>query len=64
VGNQAYNQKLSEERAEAVKEYLLNVGTAEERLSSKGYGYTRPVATNETAKGRAQDRRVELTPMP
>ena len=63
VGDKAYNERLSENRAKAVKEYLLNAGISEERLTSKGYGYAKPVASNETAKGRAQNRRVELTPI-
>ncbi len=63
VGGQAYNQRLSEQRAKAVKEYLLSVGIDENRLTSKGYGYAKPIASNETAQGRAQNRRVELTPI-
>lgn len=63
VGKAAYNQGLSEDRAQTVEDYLLKVGIAQERLSSKGFGLTRPAASNETAKGRAQNRRVELTPV-
>ena len=60
-GNDAYNQDLSDRRAASVKAYLVSKGIAESRLSSKGYGETTPVADNNTAKGRAQNRRVEMT---
>lgn len=59
-GKDAYNQKLSEGRAAAVMEYLVSRGVAKDRLSSKGFGETQPIATNETAEGRALNRRVEL----
>jgi OmpA-OmpF porin, OOP family len=55
-----HNQELSERRANAVKKYLEGAGIAATRLSPVGYGATRPVASNETALGRAQNRRVEL----
>jgi outer membrane protein OmpA-like peptidoglycan-associated protein len=58
-----HNQQLSERRAKAVRAYLESVGVAPGRLSSAGFGATRPVAPNETAIGRAQNRRVELTKM-
>lgn len=55
----AYNQKLSERRANSVKEYLIkNFGIAAERLSSKGYGEDRPIATNKTKAGKAKNRRM------
>ncbi len=60
-GNDDYNMNLSEKRAAAVRQYLINNGVSADRLQSKGYGETRPVATNATAKGRAQNRRVEFT---
>lgn len=60
-GGSALNQKLSEGRAKAVREYLVGKGVAAERLAAKGYGETRPVADNSTAKGREANRRVELT---
>jgi outer membrane protein OmpA-like peptidoglycan-associated protein len=55
-----YNIWLSQARAEAVRAYLIERGVAADRLVAKGYGFTRPVATNATAAGRARNRRVEL----
>lgn len=55
-----HNQELSERRANAVRRYLENADVSADRLSAVGYGATRPVAANETALGRAQNRRVEL----
>lgn len=60
VGNQAANQKLSNERAESVKAYLLGKGLATARLESKGFGDTKPVGDNGSAEGRAQNRRVQI----
>lgn len=60
VGGADYNQKLSEKRAAAVKDYLVKAGIDVTRLSSSGYGMSKPVATNQSAFGRAQNRRVEL----
>jgi outer membrane protein OmpA-like peptidoglycan-associated protein len=57
----AHNQDLSERRAAAVKTYLVAAGIDGARLSSAGFGATRPVAANDTALGRSQNRRVELT---
>lgn len=59
-GADAYNQKLSERRAQAVRKYLINRGVSGDRLTARGYGETEPVADNATAAGRAQNRRVEL----
>jgi outer membrane protein OmpA-like peptidoglycan-associated protein len=61
VGGQAYNMDLSERRARAVVTALLSRGIARDRLTSAGYGFGRPVATNATALGRAKNRRVEFT---
>ncbi|MFZ1452386.1 MAG: OmpA family protein, partial [Ferruginibacter sp.] len=60
-GKDEYNQDLSDRRAASVKAYLVSKGIAEGRLSSAGYGETKPVADNNTAKGRASNRRVEMT---
>jgi OmpA-OmpF porin, OOP family len=59
-GDPAKNQLLSENRAAAVKAYLVSKGIDESRLVSTGYGMDKPVADNKTATGRAQNRRVEL----
>jgi outer membrane protein OmpA-like peptidoglycan-associated protein len=60
IGSQKYNQKLSEQRAESVKKYLVSHGIAASRIQTIGYGKTKPVASNDTEDGRAQNRRVEL----
>jgi OOP family OmpA-OmpF porin len=60
IGSDAYNEQLSVRRADAVFRYLVNHGVAPERLHVVGYGETRPVASNDTESGRAQNRRVEL----
>ena len=60
VGSDAYNQKLSERRANSVRTYLTNKGINPSLLDSVGYGESRPVATNDTAEGRAKNRRVEF----
>lgn len=60
IGTAAYNQRLSEKRASVVKDYLVKKGTDEKRLSTKGYGFDRPIASNDTEQGRARNRRVEI----
>jgi len=55
------NQVLSENRAKAVKDYLISKGIAESRLTFTGYGDAKPVADNATAAGRAKNRRTEMT---
>ncbi len=60
VGTDEYNQKLSERRGTAVRDYLTEAGMAGSSVSSKGFGETMPVASNDTAQGRQQNRRVEL----
>jgi len=60
VGAEAYNQSLSERRANAVKDYLAGKGVDSSRLSAAGFGESNPVASNDTADGRALNRRVEL----
>ena len=59
-GPEAYNQALSEQRAENVMKFLLEKGIAAGRLSAAGFGMTRPIADNETAAGRKKNRRVDL----
>ena len=59
-GKDAMNQKLSEDRAGAVKNYLIENGIAADRLTSTGYGESKPIDTNKTAKGKANNRRVEV----
>jgi outer membrane protein OmpA-like peptidoglycan-associated protein len=60
-GSDTYNQKLSEGRAAAVVKYLASQGIKPERMQAVGYGESRPVDTNQTEAGRAQNRRVEFT---
>ena len=60
VGGDDYNQKLSEKRADSVREYLVSNGIATANIEAHGYGKDRPVATNDTAAGRQQNRRVEM----
>ena len=59
-GGAAYNDRLSEERANAVRQYLIDAGIAADRMTTKGYGETRPVASNDTDEGRQRNRRTEL----
>ncbi len=60
-GNDDFNQSLSQRRAIAVREYLLaNMAMSADRVSAVGYGESRPVASNETAEGRAQNRRIDV----
>jgi OOP family OmpA-OmpF porin len=60
VGTDAYNQKLSIRRAEAVKAYLTSAGIDANRVYTEGKGEKQPVADNKTAEGRAKNRRVEI----
>jgi len=60
IGGEAYNEKLSLRRAEAVREYLAAQGIDPNRMQVRGLGEAQPVASNDTAEGRAQNRRVEL----
>jgi len=60
VGGDAYNQKLSVSRAEAVKAYLVSKGIEKNRVYTEGKGEKQPVADNKTAEGRAKNRRVEI----
>ena len=60
TGNAAKNLQLSKDRAAAVKDYLIAKGISANRLSSEGYGITKPIASNKTVEGRAENRRVEI----
>ncbi|MFN5348314.1 MAG: outer membrane protein OmpA [Polaromonas sp.] len=60
VGGDAYNQKLSVRRSEAVKAYLVSKGIEKNRVYTEGKGEKQPVADNKTAEGRAKNRRVEI----
>jgi outer membrane protein OmpA-like peptidoglycan-associated protein len=60
VGSDAYNMKLSRRRAEAVKAYLVKRGIAADRVHVQAHGEADPVASNKTAEGRAENRRVEI----
>ena len=62
IGGVEYNLKLSDRRASAVVDYLVKAGIPPSQLIPHGYGKTDFVATNKTAEGRAQNRRVELVP--
>lgn len=60
TGNPEANQRLSEDRANSVKNYLLSKGLSESRIESKGFGQSQPIADNSTSSGRAQNRRVQI----
>jgi len=60
TGSASHNQALSERRASSVAAYLVGQGVDGRRLATRGFGDTRPIATNATAEGRAQNRRVEI----
>lgn len=60
VGNADANQKLSEERANSVKSYLISKGLLTSRIEAKGFGQTKPIADNKTAEGKAKNRRVQI----
>jgi OOP family OmpA-OmpF porin len=60
VGDDAYNQQLSEQRAESVREYLVKAGVDPSKMVTVGAGETMPIASNRTDEGRAENRRVEV----
>lgn len=64
TGSDAYNQSLSERRADSVASYLTSRGIESARLEALGYGETQPIADNATVEGRAQNRRVEIKIVP
>jgi len=59
-GNSVYNRKLSQQRADAVRRYLIGKAIAADRMTAKGYGEDKPIADNHTQAGRAENRRVEI----
>ncbi len=61
VGSNESNQRLSERRANAVKNLLVHNGVSSDRIVAQGYGETQPIASNDTAAGRQQNRRVKIT---
>jgi outer membrane protein OmpA-like peptidoglycan-associated protein len=63
-GNKDHNLELSARRAEAVRTYLVSQGVNSSRISSQGLGFSRPIAPNKTAEGRANNRRVEIVVQP
>ena len=60
VGSDQYNMRLSERRAQAVKKYLVAEGIAADRIQTRSFGESKPVVSNSTAQGRAENRRVEV----
>ena len=64
TGSAAHNQALSERRAQSVANYLAGRGVDPRRMSAVGYGFTRPIASNDTEIGRAENRRVEIAISP
>ncbi len=64
TGSASYNQDLSLNRAQSVTSYLSRSGVSASRLQPVGYGFSRPIATNDTSEGRAQNRRVEILILP
>ncbi len=64
TGSAAYNQALSERRADAVAAELIGAGVSGRRVIAEGRGFSQPIASNATESGRAQNRRVEITIRP
>jgi OOP family OmpA-OmpF porin len=60
IGSEAYNMRLGQRRADSVKEYLVSQGIESSRISTQSFGKSNPVASNDTAEGRAENRRVEI----
>ena len=64
TGSDAYNQSLSERRAQSVSDYLSARGVARARIGLRGYGESQPIASNDTESGRSENRRVEIKVVP
>ncbi|HEY4713612.1 MAG TPA: OmpA family protein, partial [Aquirhabdus sp.] len=64
VGAVAYNQQLSQDRANSVANYLIRQGVPSSRVQASGYGMSNPIASNATEQGRSQNRRVEISVNP
>jgi len=64
TGSEAYNQQLSERRANSVAAYLESRGVQSARIGTRGFGETQPIAPNDTEEGRAANRRVEIRVVP
>ena len=62
AGEDNYNQRLSEKRAQSVYDYLVSMGISASRLTYKGFGATKPVAPNDSEEGRKLNRRTEIVP--
>jgi outer membrane protein OmpA-like peptidoglycan-associated protein len=60
IGSDEFNQKLSEQRAQGVRDFLISQGIPDGSVSAKGFGKSNPIASNDTAQGRAQNRRVQI----
>jgi outer membrane protein OmpA-like peptidoglycan-associated protein len=60
IGSDEYNQKLSEQRADGVRDYLVSQSVEDNNISATGFGKSNPIADNSTNDGRAQNRRVQL----
>jgi len=58
MGDDAANLRISQQRADAVRSFLISMGVPADRLEAVGYGETRPIASNQTAEGRARNRRT------
>ena len=63
IGSEKYNLNLSKKRAESIKAYLVGKGIDESRITSIGYGFSKPRVGNDTKEGRALNRRAELIPV-
>lgn len=59
-GGEEFNRKLSEDRANSVRDYMIRKGISKDRVTAVGYGYSRPKASNDTEEGRRQNRRIEI----